>query len=121
MDKIFNIVVNAVQITPEPPSDIQLTPGQGTLTDIAPIISGAVQLILVVAGLIAFVYLLLGGIKWITSGGDSAAVGKAGSQMMQAVIGLIVVFAAWGLMVLIESITGICLGLTCPMDLPSLR
>jgi len=99
---------------------IQIAKPQGALSNISALLSGVVQLILVVAGLIAFVFLLLGGIKWITSGGDSANVEKARNQIMQAVIGLIVVFAAWGLMVLIERMTGICLGLTCALDFPIL-
>ena len=97
---------------------IQITPGGGTLTDVTTILSAGIQLIIIAAGLIAFVYLLLGGIKWITSGGDKAAVETARNQIIQALIGLIVVLAAWGLIVVVQGATNICLGFGCPMDIP---
>ena len=120
MDSLLHyITVKAV--TPVDPPTFQLTPPPGALEEIGTIISAAVSLILVVGGLIAFVYLLLGGIKWITSGGDSAAVETARSQIVQALIGLIVVFAAWGLIILVEQMTNVCLGFSCAFDIPSFR
>ena len=97
---------------------VKFSQPSGALISIQNILEGAIKLILIVAGLIAFIYLLLGGIKWITSGGDSAAVETARSQIVQALIGLIVVFAAWGIIVLFERATGICLGFTCPLSFP---
>ncbi|MBI4066978.1 hypothetical protein HY407_01240, partial [Candidatus Gottesmanbacteria bacterium] len=41
------------------------------------IISSLIGLILIIAFLAAFLYLVLGGIKWITSGGDKAGVDAA--------------------------------------------
>lgn len=58
-------------------------------------ISGLVTLILVIAVIIALFYLLWGGIKWITSGGDKGAVETARNHIIAAIIGLIVVFLAW--------------------------
>ena len=83
---------------------------KGALTDLGTILSAGIKLIIIAAGLIAFVYLLLGGIKWITSGGDKAGVETARNQIIQALIGLIVVLAAWGLIVLVEKATGFCVG-----------
>jgi hypothetical protein len=119
VNNFLNIVVEAA--TPKPPPTFQLTAPPGALTEIGTIISAGVSLILIVAGLIAFVYLLLGGIKWITSGGDSAAVEAARGQIVQALIGLIVVFASWGLIILVEQMTNVCLGFSCAFDIPSFR
>src|SRR3989344_447032 len=90
----------------------------GVISSINSLISGGVTLILIVAGLVAFVYLLLGGIKWITSGGDSAQVEAARNQVIHALIGIIVVLAAWGLIMLIQGATGACFGIGCTVTLP---
>jgi hypothetical protein len=90
----------------------------GAIANIPQLVTWAIQLLFVVAGLVAFVYLLLGGIKWITSGGDKAAVEGARNQIIQALIGLVVVFAAWGMIVLVETLLDICLGFRCAIDLP---
>lgn len=99
---------------------IQISKPPGALSDISKILSAGISLILIVAGLVAFVYLLLGGIKWITSGGDKGQLEAARNQIIQALIGLIVVFAAWGIIVLFQKLTGICLGFgtDCPITLP---
>ena len=78
------------------------------ITDIGRLISSAIQFILIGAGLIAFIYLLLGGIQWITSGGDKAGVDAARQKILAAVIGLVIVFATWALVTLLEKFLGVC-------------
>jgi hypothetical protein len=70
-------------------------------------ISWAVNVILVVAGLVFFFMLILGGIRWIMSGGDKAGTESARSQVTAALIGLVVVFSAWALATLIGSVFGV--------------
>lgn len=88
------------------------------ITDIGKLVSSAIQFILIGAGLIAFVYLLLGGIQWITSGGDKAGVDAARQKIMAAVIGLIIVFATWALIRLLEGFLGVCI-VSCPVVIPT--
>ena len=80
------------------------------------IISGAVSLVLIVVALVFFFILVLGGLKWVTSGGDEKKVGEARAQITNALIGLAIVFAAWAIMKLIGTIFGIDIlkGLTVP-------
>jgi len=101
------------------PIKLQIVQPTGALTNLNTILTAAIQLIIIVAGLIAFVFLLLGGIKWISSGGDKGQVEAARNQIIQALIGLVVVFAAWGIIVLVEGITGIGLGFSKPLKLPT--
>lgn len=49
----------------------------------------------ILAVLIALFFLVWGGIKWITSGGDKGGVEAARNQIIAAVIGLIIVFLAF--------------------------
>ena len=70
-------------------------------------VSGAISLVLVVVSLIFFFILVIGGLKWITSGGDEKKVAAARAQVTNALIGLVIVFAAWAIMKLIGSVFGI--------------
>lgn len=45
--------------------------------------------------IIALLYLLWGGFKWITSGGDSKSVDGARQHIIAAIIGLIVIFLSY--------------------------
>lgn len=54
-----------------------------------------INIAFIFAVVIALFYLIWGGIKWILSGGDKAAVETARATIVAAVIGLIVTFAAY--------------------------
>src|SRR3989338_6896403 len=77
------------------------------IDDLGKLISSLIGAILIIATIAAFVYLLLGGITWITSGGDKANVEAAQKRIQAAIIGLIIVFAAWALMIVIGRFLGI--------------
>lgn len=57
-------------------------------------IRNIVVFMIIIAVLVALIYLLYGGIKWITSRGEKTEVEAARNHIMAAVIGLIVVFLA---------------------------
>ena len=80
------------------------------------IISGAINLVLILVALVFFFILVIGGLKWVTSGGDEKKVGAARAQITNALIGLAIVFAAWAIMKLIGTLFGIDIlgGLTIP-------
>lgn len=83
------------------------------------LVSAIIKLILVIAALIAFIFLIIGGIKWIVSGGDKAATESARGTITAALIGLLIVFAAWAIIRLIETFFGIqILTLTIPVVTP---
>ena len=83
------------------------TPPILKITDLGKFISAILAAILVIATLAAFIYLLLGGLAWITSGGDKAAVEAAQKRIQAAIIGLFVVFAAWAIMLVVGKFLGI--------------
>jgi len=79
------------------------------------IISGAISLVIILVAIVFFFILIIGGLKWITSGGDEKKVGLARAQITNALIGLVIVFAAWAIMSLIGTFFGISLtNLTIP-------
>ena len=72
----------------------------GTLDPIAAptlneVITGLVYLALAVAGLLFFATLLLGGIRYLTAGGDEKATQEARRTLTNGVIGLIIVVASF--------------------------
>lgn len=66
------------------------------------IVSGLIKMALVVAAVVFFFILVIGGIKWIASGGDKAQTEGARNQITAALVGLVIVFAAWAIIALIQ-------------------
>lgn len=71
------------------------------------IISTIIRTLVVIAAVLFFVWLVLGGIKWITSGGDKAKTEEARQQITAALVGLVVVFSAWAIAQLISVLFGV--------------
>ncbi len=67
--------------------------------------------ILGIVGVLALILLAVGGIQYMTSGGDKFAVEKARGRITAAVVGLLVTFGAW----LVINIIGNILGTTEPI------
>ncbi len=83
------------------------TPDNIKITDVGKLISAGVGVLLIISALLAFFYLILGGISWITSGGDKAAMESARNKITHAIVGLIIVGAAWAVMILIQNFLGV--------------
>jgi hypothetical protein len=68
------------------------------------LIAAAVQIALAAAGLIFFAMLFMGGLKYLTAGGDEKAAASARATLTQAFIGLVIVVAAFLIAQLLFSI-----------------
>ena len=62
---------------------------------ISGLISAAVNIILIIAVLLFVFSLLLGGIKFILSGGRGEKFDEAKRQLINAFLGLVIVFSTW--------------------------
>ena len=81
------------------------------------VVRGIVQFILVVAFVAAFVFLLIGGIRWIIAGGDEKAVAGARGTITAALIGLVIVLVAYAVIRLVEiffNVNIVTTGVTIP-------
>ncbi|HLD26567.1 MAG TPA: hypothetical protein VJB63_01250 [Patescibacteria group bacterium] len=87
---------------------------------ISDIITFAIRGLFVIGGLLALIYLLLGGMAWITSGGNKESVDKARDKISAAVIGLIVIVAVVAIIALLEKVLNIGLGVSLPIEFPCL-
>lgn len=83
------------------------TSAENAFTTFELIVSNVLALLTVLGSLVFITYFMLGAINWITSGGDTAKVGKARDQMLQGVLGLIVLTLMYALVGLVGSIVGI--------------
>jgi len=63
-------------------------------TDVQSIIATGIDLFSLVVGIIAVIMIIIGGVKYITSGGDAGNVTGAKNTILYAIIGLIVVALA---------------------------
>lgn len=82
-----------------------------------------IRFFFIIAGLVALLYLLLGALSWITSGGNKESVDKAREKIQAALIGLILIFVVLAIVAVIENIffpgnSG--LGITKPIVFPGL-
>jgi len=82
-----------------------------------------IRLFFIIAGIIAILYLLLGAFAWITSGGNKENVDKARDKIMNAIIGIILIFAVLAVVGVVEQMffpADVGLGITKPIVFPKL-
>ena len=87
------------------------------------ILTFVIRAFFVIAGLAALLFLLLGALAWVTSGGNKENVDKARDKITAAVLGLIIIVAVLAIIVTMEQIVfanRLCLGLSCPITIPAL-
>lgn len=83
-----------------------MAPPQLRINNIGLIISSGFSLLFIIAGLIAFAYILMGGIQWITSGGDKHGLEAARNKIIHAIVGLVVVASSWAIVLLLQNFLG---------------
>ncbi|OGY31319.1 MAG: hypothetical protein A3A57_02005 [Candidatus Woykebacteria bacterium RIFCSPLOWO2_01_FULL_41_12] len=76
-------------------------------TDLGKLLSNALILLFFFAAVLAFIFIVVGGIQWITAGGDKMAAQSARDRITAAVVGLLIVVAAFGITWIITSVFGI--------------
>jgi len=116
---LFLASANVLAQTARP---LQVTPGIG-IPSLGGILGFIIKFFFTIAALIALIYLLLGALAWITSGGNKESVDKAQQKIQAAVIGLVVIAAVLALAVTLETYVfkqQICFGISCDIKIPSL-
>lgn len=68
-----------------------------TFSDLNTSISTIFNVVILVSGIIFVVLLLVGGIQYLTASGNEESSGKARKLLMDAIIGLVIVLAAWAI------------------------
>jgi hypothetical protein len=86
-----------------------LTPLDGgviALTNITSIVSSIIGMMTVVAGIYFIFMFLIGGYTWMSSMGDKHKLEEARDRIVNALIGLVIIVAGWGLLALMGQFFG---------------
>jgi hypothetical protein len=81
--------------------------GAATFSDLEAVFQNIFQVALTLGGITVFIMLLVGGFKYLTSGGDPKQTASASSTITMAVIGLLVAIGSWFIIKLLAEVTGI--------------
>lgn len=105
------LVITSASVQGQYEEEIPLVPGPGyerlSTFSLGALVSNLITLALVIASIVAFGFLIYGGIMWITSGGDKSKTEQARNTITAALIGLIIVFGSWAIMQIIEAVFGV--------------
>jgi len=78
-----------------------------TIQDLTVIVQRILNIAVRLAGIAAFIMLIVGGFQFLTAGGDPKKTQAAGSTITFAIFGLVAVIAAWFILLFIEKFTGV--------------
>ena len=104
------IITKIMSLVPAAYADATITMGQPDgykITDVGTLVKSALTIALVIAGILVFAFLVMGGIEWITSGGDKTKTESAKNRITAALVGLAIVAASWALIKVISYFFGI--------------
>jgi len=102
----FSLVIPAVLIEGGTSSTSEDVP-PATIQDLTLIVQRILNIAVRLAGIAAFVMLIVGGFQYLTAGGDSKKTQAASNTLTYAILGLVVVIGAWFILLFIEKFTGV--------------
>lgn len=70
------------------------------------IISNALAFLTIVGGIMFAIYFLLGGLQWITAGGDKGKIDAAKDMMTNGAIGLIIITLSYSIVWIVGKVVG---------------
>lgn len=80
---------------------------EGSTSAVEKLISNVLVVLTIVAGLSFVIYFLLGGLNWITAGGDKGKIDKAKNMMTNGAIGIIVVAVSYAIVWIVGKALGL--------------
>jgi len=77
------------------------------ITDIEALVKNGVTILFIVAVVASLFFLIFGGIRWISSGGDKTRLESARNTIIASIIGLILVFSSYFILNLVLEFFGL--------------
>ena len=81
--------------------------GDSSLTNMELVISRIIGGLTIIGGIFFVVYFMLASFTWVTAGGDAGKIQKSRDQMVQGVLGLIIIIIAYSVVSAIGTVIGI--------------
>lgn len=97
----LNAIQNKVQLDPSAPIKLNANPTIGQ------IIAAIIPWIFTIAGMLLLIYLIFGGLQFMVSRGDPKNAQAAKNHITNALIGFIIIFFAYWIVVLLGLILGL--------------
>ena len=80
--------------------------GKGYATNFGTMFSSILNVVMLIAAILVFAYMIWGGVEWITSGGDKGKAESARNKLTAAIIGLVIVAASYAVVTLVVQFLG---------------
>lgn len=93
-------------ITP-PAGTVPFATGGNPTTMVAGVVKALISLLIIVAFIIAVIWLIIAGIQFVLGGGDPKAVSAAWSRIYWGLIGLVVVLGSFAIIKIVETVFGV--------------
>jgi len=77
------------------------------ITDLGKMIQGLITFALYIAFILVFVFLVWGGIEWLTSGGDKGRTEAARNRITAAIVGLAIIVASYAIVQILQNLFGV--------------
>lgn len=69
----------------------------GEENDLTAVITNVVNILLFIIGAASVIMIVIGGLRYVTSGGDSGSVNSAKNTILYAIVGLVIAFMAYAI------------------------
>lgn len=99
----MNIIERLSVLAAPNQDDPSIKPSNVTVSDVKVLFKSSIDIIALVAGIIAFFYLVYSGILYLTAAGNPDAAKKGQQGLINAIIGIVIIVAAWAI---ITAVTG---------------
>lgn len=83
------------------------TTQDGALTSLETFISHMLGLLTIIGSIFFIATFFLAALNWISAQGESAKIQKAREQMIQGIVGLVIIIASYGIIGLISTVVGL--------------
>ena len=83
------------------------TSADSAATQLETLFTNIFGILTIAAGIAFLIYFVIGGITWISAGGDSGNIDKAKKMMTNAVIGMIIITAAFAITWIVGKVLGL--------------
>jgi hypothetical protein len=93
--------------------------GVTALKSVTTVISSIIGLLTVIAGIWFIFMFLIGGYTWMTSMGDKHKLQEARDRIVNALIGLVIIVAGWGVLAMVGQFFGWDILISSPADIIS--